>query len=47
MGAPSVEPVKSLPPFSNEPVTDFSKPANREAMRGGPARGARPIRARI
>ena len=32
MGAPSVEPVKSLPPFSNEPVADFSKPANREAM---------------
>jgi len=32
MGAPTVEPVKSLPAFSNEPVADFSKPANRDAM---------------
>ena len=26
------KPVQSLPAFSNEPVTDFSRPANREAM---------------
>ena len=27
-----LEPVHSLPAFSNEPVADFSKPPNRQAM---------------
>ncbi|MBZ5609328.1 MAG: L-glutamate gamma-semialdehyde dehydrogenase [Acidobacteriia bacterium] len=32
MSTTILEPVRSLPAFSNEPVADFSKPANREAM---------------
>ena len=32
MSTPTVEPARSLPAFSNEPVADFSKPANRQAM---------------
>src|SRR5260370_35626827 len=32
MSTPSVEPTRSLSAFSNEPVADFSKPANRQAM---------------
>ena len=32
MSTTILEPVKSLPAFSNEPVTDFSKSANRKAM---------------
>ena len=32
MSTTIAEPVKSIPAFSNEPVADFSKPANREAM---------------
>ncbi len=32
MSTTTLEPVRSLPAFSNEPVADFSKPANREAM---------------
>lgn len=32
MGAPIVETTRSLPPFSNEPVADFSKSTNREGM---------------
>ena len=32
MSTTIAEPVKALQPFSNEPVADFSKPANREAM---------------
>ena len=41
-----VEPVKAPKPFSNEPVADFSKPANREAMERACA-SARATRARI
>src|SRR5579883_565973 len=32
MSTTLVEPVRSLPAFANEPVADFSKPANRQAM---------------
>src|SRR5579864_9312070 len=32
MSSTIAEPVKTIPAFSNEPVADFSKPANREAM---------------
>ena len=32
MSTTSFEPVRSLSAFSNEPVADFSKPANRQAM---------------
>jgi len=32
MSSSIAEPVKALRPFSNEPVADFSRPANREAM---------------
>src|ERR1700681_1330617 len=32
MSTTIAEPVKTIPAFSNEPVADFSKPANREAM---------------
>ena len=32
MGAPTAEQVKSVTAFVNEPVADFSKPANRDAM---------------
>src|SRR5579863_1787682 len=32
MSTTILEPVRSLPAFANEPVVDFSKPANREAM---------------
>src|SRR6202047_4683479 len=32
MSTTIAEPVKTIPVFSNEPVADFSKPANREAM---------------
>ena len=32
MSTTILEPVKSLPAFSNEPVADFSKPANRDAI---------------
>src|ERR1700688_2614967 len=32
MSSTIAEPVKAIPAFSNEPVADFSKPANREAM---------------
>ncbi len=37
------EPIKALQPFSNEPVADFSKPANREAME----RSLREVRAQL
>ncbi len=37
------EPVKAAKPFSNEPVADFSKPANREAME----RALREVRAQL
>ena len=32
MSTTIAEPVKTIPAFSNEPVADFSKPANREAI---------------
>jgi 1-pyrroline-5-carboxylate dehydrogenase len=32
MSTPTVEPARPLSAFSNEPVADFSKPANRQAM---------------
>src|ERR1700676_4135678 len=32
MSSTIAEPVRTIPAFSNEPVADFSKPANREAM---------------
>ncbi len=32
MSTTIAEPVKSIPAFSNEPVADFSKPANRQAL---------------
>ena len=32
MSTSTLEPVRALPAFSNEPVADFSQPANREAM---------------
>ena len=32
MSTTTLEPVRSLPAFANEPVTDFSKPVNRDAM---------------
>ncbi len=32
MSTTILEPVRSLPAFANEPVADFSKPSNREAM---------------
>jgi len=32
MSSTIAEPLKALRPFSNEPVADFSKPANRDAM---------------
>jgi 1-pyrroline-5-carboxylate dehydrogenase len=37
------EPIKTLQPFSNEPVADFSKPANREALE----RALREVRAQL
>jgi 1-pyrroline-5-carboxylate dehydrogenase len=33
MSTTTLEPVRSLPAFSNEPVADFSRPANSEAMK--------------
>ena len=43
MSTTTVEPVKSLPAFANEPVADFSKRANREAME----RALRDVRAQL
>ncbi len=44
MSSTIAEPVKAQPkPFSNEPVADFSKPANREAME----RALREVRAQL
>ena len=43
MSSTIAEPIKTLQPFSNEPVADFSKPANREALE----RALREVRAQL